>query len=228
MGSSARADRASARTAAKKANANRVSGASVQPLSSRGKRTRAALIEAARGVFENVAFSDARVADIAQQANVAYGSFYTYFDSKEEIFREVVKQVTSEMFDASAVGDEAGSTPRVRLEAANRRYLRAYARNARIMGLIEEVARYDSYSNNLLKGIRGLFLSRIEQGVRHQQKDGRLDPELDPRLVARMLGGMTEQVARESFLQGERYDEDVVVPTLTALWSNAIGNVPDE
>lgn len=202
--------------------------APVQSLSVRGKRTRAVLIEAAREAFEEVGLNEARVADITRRAEVSYGSFYTYFESKEEIFREVVKQVTGEMFEASAVGETSGSTPRERLEAANRRYLQAYARNARIMGLIEEVAPYDSYSNELLKGIRNLFLGRIEQGIRHQQKSGRLDPDLDYRVVARILGGMIEQVARASFLQGEPYDEDVTVHTLTTLWSNAVGTVPDQ
>ncbi|WP_280476648.1 TetR/AcrR family transcriptional regulator [Nocardia farcinica] len=202
--------------------------APVQSLSVRRKRTRAALIEAAREAFEEVGLNEARVADITRRAEVSYGSFYTYFESKEEIFREVVKQVTGEMFEASAVGDTSGSTPRERLEAANRRYLQAYARNARIMGLIEEVAPYDSYSNELLKGIRNLFLGRIEQGIRHQQKSGRLDPDLDYRVAARILGGMIEQVARASFLQGEPYDEDVTVHTLTTLWSNAVGTVPDQ
>ncbi|MEE2031260.1 TetR/AcrR family transcriptional regulator [Rhodococcus chondri] len=211
-----------------KGNGDGTTPVPVQSLSARGKRTRAALIQAARDAFEEVGLNEARVADITRRAEVSYGSFYTYFESKEEIFREVVKQVTGEMFEASAVGDAAGSSPRDRLAAANRRYLQAYERNARIMGLIEEVAPYDSYSQELLKGIRGLFLGRIENGVRHQQKDGRLDPDLDPRVVARILGGMIEQVARLSFIQGEPYDEDVVVHTLTTLWSNAVGSVPDE
>jgi hypothetical protein len=105
--------------------------------------------------------------------------------------------------------------------------LQAYARNARIMGVIEEVAPYDSYSQELLKGMRALFQARIEHGVRHQQKEGRLDPDLDPRLVARILGGMIEQVARASFIHGEPYDENVVVHTVTTLWSNAIGSLPE-
>lgn len=201
---------------------------SVQSLSARGKRTRAALVQAGRDVFEEVGLNEARVADITRRAEVAYGSFYTYFESKEELFREVLKQVTGEMFEASAVGGDAGSSPRARLEAANRRYLQAYSRNARIMGVIEEVAPYDSYTQELLRGIRALFRGRIEHGVRHQQKEGRLDPDLDPHVVAQILGGMIEQVARGSFLQGESYDEDVAVHTVTTLWSNAVGTLADE
>ena len=199
--------------------------AAANQLSARGKRTRTTLINAARDVFEAAGFSEARVADIAQRAQVAYGSFYTYFESKEEIFREVLKQVTGEMFDASAVAHDAAATPLARLEFANRRYLQAYARNARIMAVIEEVAPYDNYSHELLGAIRRLFLRRIELGVVHQQKVGRLDGTLDPNMVARALGGMIEQTARGAFLHGEPYDEESAVHVLTTLWSNAVGDL---
>ena len=197
-------------------------------LSARGKRTKSALVAAAREVFEEVGFSEARIADIAQRARLSYGSFYTYFESKEEIFRDVLKQVTGEMFEATAVTDEAAASPRARLEFANRRYLQAYARNARIMAVIEEFAPYDSYSRELLNGIRSLFYRRIELGVLHQQKVGLLDPELDHLVVARALGGMVEQIARSAFHLGEPYDEDQAVHVLTTLWSNAVGNLRDD
>jgi AcrR family transcriptional regulator len=219
-----RSDRAAA---GNKGNGDGVTSLPVQSLTARGKRTRSVLVQAARDVFEEVGFREARVAQITLRAGAAYGSFYTYFESKEDIFREVLKQVTGEMFEASAVSGTPTSSPWSRLEAANRRYLQAYARNARIMGVIEEVAPYDSYSQELLNGMRALFQARIEHGVRHQQKEGRLDPDLDPRLVARILGGMIEQVARASFIHGEPYDENVVVHTVTTLWSNAIGSLPE-
>ncbi|MGH2927257.1 MAG: TetR family transcriptional regulator, partial [Solirubrobacteraceae bacterium] len=56
------------------------------PVRARGVRTRAALIDAARRVFERDGYLEARVADIAAAAGVAHGSFYTYFDSKDDVF----------------------------------------------------------------------------------------------------------------------------------------------
>src|SRR5690242_16840281 len=53
-------------------------------LTPRGQRTRAALIAAARTVFERDGFINARITDIAETAGTAHGSFYSYFTSKEE------------------------------------------------------------------------------------------------------------------------------------------------
>jgi AcrR family transcriptional regulator len=67
------------------------------PVSARGARTREALVRAAREVFERDGFLDARIADIASAAGVATGSFYTYFNSKEDAFAAVIDELSDEM-----------------------------------------------------------------------------------------------------------------------------------
>src|SRR6185503_2921760 len=61
--------------------------------SSKSARTRERLVEAAKEIFEKDGFLDARISDIAARAGQSHGSFYYYFDSKEEIFREVAAAV---------------------------------------------------------------------------------------------------------------------------------------
>jgi AcrR family transcriptional regulator len=78
------ANAAAARTTKTKAASN-------APRSRKGVRTRARLIDAAKQVFERDGFLDARIVDIAETADLAPGSFYHYFDSKEQIFLEVAE-----------------------------------------------------------------------------------------------------------------------------------------
>src|SRR5271155_5456762 len=59
------------------------------PRSRKGIETRARLVAAAKEVFEEDGFLDARISDIAEKAGLSHGSFYHYFESKEEVFREV-------------------------------------------------------------------------------------------------------------------------------------------
>jgi AcrR family transcriptional regulator len=190
---------------------------------SRGRRTRSALITAAREVFEEVGFKDARVADIAAKANTSYGSFYFYYDSKEAIFRDVVTEFTGQMFQVSRAESESGTDPIERISAANRAYLRAYAQNARLMGVIEEVSPYHGYFRDLMLEIRNLFVRRNEHGIRRLQDQGLADPHLDPVIAASALGGMVERFAQVWLLMGEPYDENAAVETLTRLWAQGIG-----
>ncbi|MFN7174634.1 MAG: helix-turn-helix domain-containing protein, partial [Thermaurantiacus tibetensis] len=59
------------------------------PRTKRGERTRAALIDAAAAEFGEKGFHATGITDITRRAGVALGSFYTWFDSKEAIFRAV-------------------------------------------------------------------------------------------------------------------------------------------
>ena len=78
------------------------------PRSSKGARTRARILEAAKAVFEETGFLNARISDIAERAGLSHGSFYHYFESKEQIFREVAELVDlGEPRDAERVPEEA-------------------------------------------------------------------------------------------------------------------------
>ena len=57
------------------------------PRSRKGVETRARLLTAAKEVFERDGFLDARISDIVERAGLSHGSFYHYFESKEEVFR---------------------------------------------------------------------------------------------------------------------------------------------
>lgn len=61
-----------------------------KPKTARGERTRAKLLEAAEDAFGENGFHTTSIGDITRRASVALGTFYVYFDSKDEIFRALV------------------------------------------------------------------------------------------------------------------------------------------
>ena len=71
------------------------------PRTERGRRTRRSLLDAAAGEFGEKGFHDASISGITSRAGVALGSFYTYFDSKDEVFRALVSNLSAR------VGQEA-------------------------------------------------------------------------------------------------------------------------
>ncbi|MFI9836056.1 TetR/AcrR family transcriptional regulator [Nonomuraea sp. NPDC051941] len=191
---------------------------------SRGRRTRAALLQAGREAFEEHGYDAVRIDDVCGRARVSHGTFYTYFDSKEALFGEVAAAVVGEMFAASAVGAAADpDDPYARIEAANRLYLRAWAANSRLVRMVEQAATSEERFGRLLLELREVFVRRGAEGLKRLQELGLADPELDPRLTAVMLGGMVEHFAHVWLDLGERADEQVAVDHLTRLWARAIG-----
>ncbi len=64
------------------------------PKTARGKRTREKLLAAAEIEFGENGFHEAAISGITQRAGVALGTFYVYFESKEEIFRALVSYMS--------------------------------------------------------------------------------------------------------------------------------------
>lgn len=72
------------------------------PRTARGERTLRKILDAAREEFGERGFSDSSIVGITQRAGVALGTFYTYFDSKEELFQALVRDMSAQVRDTVA------------------------------------------------------------------------------------------------------------------------------
>ncbi len=68
-----------------------------KPLTARGEATRRKLLRAAESLFGEKGFHGTAVGDITRAAGVGHGTFYLYFASKEDIFRELVRYLSREL-----------------------------------------------------------------------------------------------------------------------------------
>jgi AcrR family transcriptional regulator len=195
-----------------------------RPLRADAARNRRALIGAAREVFERDGFVHARITDIARAAGVAHGSFYSHFQSKEEALAAVLAEVQEEMLHPGpAASPTEGSDPVAVIEAANRAYLEAYRRNARLMAMLEQVATVDEDFKRLRLERSDAFVKRNAKAVRRLQRAGLADPDLDPDLTALAISTMVSRTAYVAFvLRHVPADFELLVVTLTRLWTNAL------
>jgi AcrR family transcriptional regulator len=196
------------------------------PLSARGAQTRRALVQAARRVFERDGFLDSRITDITAEAGVANGSFYTYFTSKEDAFSAVMEKVHEETLHPRLSELADRDDPLSVVEAANRAYLVAYRRNAKLMGLMEQVALINEDFRQIRLRRARSFAERNAASIRRLQERGLADPELDPMLAAQATGAMVSRMAYLTFVQGGDASLESLVQTLTRLWGNALRITP--
>lgn len=68
-----------------------------QPRTARGRRTLRAILDAAAAEFGEKGFHDGSISGITRRAGVALGSFYTYFDSKDAVFRALVRDMSDQV-----------------------------------------------------------------------------------------------------------------------------------
>ncbi|MEU7061953.1 helix-turn-helix domain-containing protein [Streptomyces sp. NPDC046197] len=190
-------------------------------------RTRDALVAAARRIFERDGYLDARIADIAAEAKVATGSFYTHFASKEDVFAAVLARLQDEMLHAGVNdGGDDGDGGRKDLwqgvEDANRAYLESYRRNAGLMAAMEQAAAVDPQFVRVRLERSRVFTDRSAAAIARLQQLGLADPQLDPDITARALSAMVSRLAYVTFALGEPVPFDTLVETVTRLWTNAL------
>ena len=181
-------------------------------------------MEAAREVFEHDGFLAARITDITALAGVAAGSFYTYFTSKEDVFAAVMAEVQEEMLHPKLREIAESDDPLAVIESANRAYLAAYRRNARLMALMEQVTHIDDEFRALRMQRVRAFEQRNAAAIKALQQRGLANSTLDPRLAARALSAMVSRVAYLRYVQGYGNEStETLVRTLTSLWVGALG-----
>ncbi len=114
------------------------SGAGKAPRTARGERTARKILDAALAEFGERGFSDSSIVSITTRAEVALGTFYTYFDSKEALFAALVRDMSGQVRDhvAPALADAADG-----LDAEGRAleaYLRFVAGHKLVYRIIDE------------------------------------------------------------------------------------------
>ncbi len=78
---------------------NSVASEAKTPRTARGERTLRKILDAALAEFGERGFGEASIVGITRRAKVALGTFYTYFDSKEALFRALVTDMSGQVRD---------------------------------------------------------------------------------------------------------------------------------
>jgi AcrR family transcriptional regulator len=213
--------RSAARAAATARSGVRDKEKQMKQLTARGAETRRRLIVAARRIFEETGFVEARVEDIARAAGAANGSFYTYFDSKQAILDAVALDVFEELEAAVHLTEHLG--PRAAFETINKQYFDTWMRNRKMLMTLYQVSGFLPRFFSRLSESHRLHAKRIATSLRDLQERNVIASDIDPDHAAVALGAMVEQSLRWWVGQGEPFDPDIALSTLNTLWTRAIG-----
>lgn len=193
------------------------------PVTVRGARTRKNLVDAARFVFERDGYFSSRLTDITAQAQCSIGTFYTYFETKEQIFAAVLASVKEDMMHPGMERVGSADTPSEVIEASNRAYFESYERNAKLMDLLEQVASIDMKFREVRRQRSAQFIERNARSIDALQKQGLADPGLDSLVASRALSTMVSRLAYYTYVLKEEASIDELVEVSTRVWCNALG-----
>jgi len=156
---------------------------------------RRVILDAAVRVFARQGFHASRVADIADEAGVAYGLVYHYFASKDEVLDTLFLERWEVMLATIRDLDAQPLAAREKLDAIAGFVLESYAHDPDLMKvIIVEVTRAaNTFGATHLEKI-GEAYALLGGIVRAAQTDGAFRADLSPEYAAMAFYGALEQV----------------------------------
>jgi AcrR family transcriptional regulator len=160
------------------------------------RENREKLLAAARKVFAEKGLGAATARDIVRETDLATGTFYNYFDDKEDAFRAVMDEFA---VPARAAAREMRLQPGVGLEERIFNAYRAYFALVVADPQMFEILRRNADAIAML-GTGDLFAQGVQEFVEDMQQwvaEGQLPAEIEPWLphIVRSLAGGGFQIA---------------------------------
>jgi AcrR family transcriptional regulator len=153
------------------------------------------ILDAAVRVFARQGFHSCRVADIADEAGVAYGLVYHYFSSKDQVMNELFIERWSLLLQAIEEVDERPISGREKLDAVAGFIIDSYRHDPELMKvIIVEVTRAaNSFGRTHLPEIRQAYdsIGRIVEGA---QAAGEFRSDVDSTFASMWFYGAIEQL----------------------------------
>lgn len=192
------------------------------PVTPKGRRTRANILDAARRVIAIHGFVAARVGDVATEAGLSLGAFYRYFENKDDMFSHLIADVHEELFSASrAVENDFSTEPMAALRESNRGYLKHYYENRDIMRALFEAVTVDKHYREIWWRMRerhvDRFVHTVDAGSGITEIGG-----ISVRILAEAMASMTEQSAycwyAQEALNARPVPLDLATETISTIW----------
>ena len=160
------------------------------------RENREKLLAAARKVFAEKGLGAATARDIVRETDLATGTFYNYFEDKEDAFRAVFQEFTE---PARTIGREKRLQPGIGLEQRLYDAYRVWFELVAADPEMFEVMRRNADAVGML-GVDDLFEEAVQELVEDMRQwvaEGQLSAEIEPWLthIARSIAGGGFQIA---------------------------------
>ena len=153
------------------------------------------ILDAAVRVFARQGFHTCRVSDIADEAGVAYGLVYHYFQSKDEVLDTLFLERWDVMLEAIREVDAGDDPARAKLRAIASFIVDSYRHDPDLMKvIIVEVTRAANSFGAAHLGKIGEAYGQIKSIVEQAQRSGEFRTNVTPEFAAMAFYGAIEQV----------------------------------
>lgn len=189
----------------------------------KGERSKQAIKDAARLVFEEVGYVNARVQDIASRAGFSNGAFYRYFNDKHDLMMSLLRGLLEEAY-LLVPSPWIASEPSASVYVSTFRYLTFYRDNSDLFRVLVEVSQIDEQVAAMWTEVRDAMIARISRMLERARDEGLLRENIDISVAAGLLTAMTDHYAYLLFVAKRVPERDVadISEQISALWAGGV------
>lgn len=171
-----------------------------KPVTSRGRRTRRKILEAAEEIFGEKGYHETGVVEITQRAGVALGTFYVYFPDKKTAFIELITELSHSLRREIAKSIE-GISDRIEAERAGfRAFLAFVSAHRNLYCLIRQAEFVDE---EIFRWYYRRFAEGYVRGLAQGMDAGQVR-SLDPECLAYCLMGIGHFIGLRWAIWGDK------------------------
>lgn len=191
-------------------------------LTSRGRQRRSQLIAFATRRFAEYGFHPTSVAEIVAGVGVGKGVFYWYFDSKDELFVEILRSAHKDLHRTQMDAISDIDDPLQRIEEGIRAGALWMADNPDLRRLFEFARTDDTFAKLMQLGQRQL----VTDAVGHLQAAIRCGaiPDRDPEALAHGILGVTNELTMVYLDAARRDPQEIAELVVSICRSGFAGN----
>lgn len=179
------------------------------------------IIQAAMTVFGKKGYHRAKIGEIAKEAEIGKSTVYEYFDSKKDLFEEMIRFIAQDYYQDVESALEKGSTCRERLLS----FARNHGTFIKSHMELAENTMSDSHSvseeiKREMLGWKMKIFQIIEDVLKTGVKEGELRAEIDTRAATSIiLGSINEGYAVQCIIDGKRPEDADLVPMMDLIFT---------
>ena len=184
------------------------------------KNNRDAILDAARDVFAEIGYGGTTVRDIIRRTNLASGTFYNYFDSKEAVFNALSDEIGTELRQLLRDVRQRATSFDGFIEATFLTYFSYYAKNRENYMLTRSNRGRDGM-NEVMQGpqVRA-GLAELSDDIHQAIAEGVI-PQLDVEFLTASLGGVAFSILDE-MMEREPLDPEAAAQFATRLFMTGV------
>jgi AcrR family transcriptional regulator len=191
-----------------------------EPRTARGRRTLRAILDAAAAEFGEKGFHEGSISGITRRAGVALGSFYTYFDSKDDVFRALVRDMSEQVKEHVGPAIRAASG-QIEAERAGLLHFIRFARTHKeIYRIIDEAEFVDPESFRLHYATTA---ERIQSRLEAAAKRGEVRGDIGE-IHAWAIMGMNVFLGLRYSVWDDDVDPEEIADTVASMLARGIGS----